>query len=883
MTSPAIGAIVRRELTSYLASPTAYVFTSIFIFLSAVAAFWQPEFFAANLANLDLLNRVFPYLLVLLVPAITMGLWADERRHGTEELLLTLPASDLAIVVGKYLAALAVYTMALILSLSHVVVLSWLGDPDPGLMVATYTGYWLMGAALLTLGLTASLVTENLTVSFILGAALCAIPVSLHHAEVFFAGTTRRVLDDLSVARQFAGFAEGVVTPAAVLYFVLLAAAVLYLDIHLLGRRRWPTGRFRARPRLHLALRGVSLAVIVGSLTFIAGHARLRLDVTSEQIHSLSPETHALLRDIDPARPVFIHAYVSPEVPDAYMETRSNLLALLGELDATAGDRLHVRVLDTVKYSPEAREARDRFDIRATAVPASQESRGAPHEIYLGVAFACGSREFVIPFLDRGLPVEYELVRSMRVVAQTRRRKVGILTTGINVFGGYDFKDRRQAPEWSIVAELRKQYDVVSVAAHSDYPGDLDALLAPQPSTLSTEDLARLTAYVQQGHPTLLLLDPLPAFDLDLAPNDPPSSPLGPAPTRPPRADLRPLLHLLGIDWPRALIAWDKENPHPQLRNLPPEVVFAAPEAGAASGEEPTFNPKDPTTAGLQEVVFIYPGVIRPIEAPDAPVDFEPLIRTGADSGTVSWRQLVQPSLFGISIAPNVRHEPDKETHVLAARIEGTEGDPQTRVHAIVVADTDLMGEQFFELRRRGVEQLRFDNVTFLLNAVDSLAGDESMIELRKRRPRHRRLEAVEARTRVYEERRLADTRGAEAFAQRSLEDAQKRVDDAVEQLRRRTDLDEQTRAIMIRNLQQVENRRLAVTQASIKDERDRRIEASREDMEASVRSIQNAIKLAAVLLPPVPALLLFLLVSVRRLRRESIGASTDRLLDRHD
>ncbi len=867
-------AVFRRELTSYFSSPTGYVFISLFVFLGAVAAFWQESFFASNLATLEPLNAYFPYLLIFLVPALAMTAWAEERLHGTDELLLTLPATDLEVVLGKYAAYLSIYSVALAFSLSHVVVLLILGSPDIGLLFGTYLGYWLMGAALVPVGMLASQFTSNLTVAYITGALLCAVPVFTEHAGSVVVGPLRRLLESLSFVEQFRDFADGVIPLAGILYFTGFAAAMLYVNVAVLGRRHWATGRGAPRLGRHFAVRGVAALVAVAGMTVLVGRLGGRVDATAERLHSLSPGTRDLIDGLDSERPVFIQAYLSPEVPRRYIQTRSNIISMLRQFDSRGGDRIHANIIDTEKFTPESREAQDRFDIRPRAVPPVYRTQGSPDEIFLGLVFSAGSEEFVIPFFDLGLPVEYELMRSVRVVANAERRRVGILRTGVNLFGGFDFQTRQQSRSWSIVSELEKQYQVVQVPAAGDYPEDLDVLLAVLPNTLQADELERLSAWVEEGNPTLLVVDPLPAFNIESSPQQLPQSPFQQGQPQRAPTDTKPLMDALGVEWQTDRIAWGKYNPHPTFRTLPEEVVFL----GSGSGYDGTFNEQDEVTSGLQEVVVLYGGVLKPADESEAGTDFTPLLRTGAESGTTLWFRLVQQSIFGLQLATNLAHEPDDDSHVLAARV--TSDDEAAPVRAVIIADADMMGEQFFQLRRQGVGDLNFDNVTFLLNAVDSLAGDDSFIALRKRRRLHRTLETVEARTRSYEEGRLEETRRAEQEAEEKLAAAQARLDEAVQALQARADLDAQTKRIMISNQERIENRRLSVARSNIEDEKERLIEAARGDMEAAVRAIQNTIKLLAVALSPVPAFLLFLFVSVKRRQREQIGVARNRLVE---
>lgn len=889
-----VAALMRRDLRMYFSNPSGYVFLTLFILLSAAAAFWQDRFFLNNLANLDQLNDLFPYILLFFIPALTMSVWAEERKLGTDELLLTLPATDLEIVLGKYAAVLGVYGAALALSLSHALVLLFLGSPDWGLLFANYLGYALLGAALAAVGMAASLLTSISTIGFILGAggaALVLLPGVL--AETFSPGLAQ-LLEPISAAAHFAEFGRGVLPLTSILYFLALAGFFLYLNVLLVGRRHWPQSADGYRMSTHHAVRAVSVALALLSAIVLLSRLGFRLDTTAERLHSLSAETRELLRSLPDDRPVFVQAYLSPEVPEPLVQTRATLTSVLREMESVSGGRVQVRIQDTESFTEAAREAREMFGIAPRQISNVSSARAGINDVFMGVAFTCAAEEQVIPFFDRGLPVEYELARSVRVVANTEKHRLGVISKELRIFGGLNFDSMQNSPEWSVVEELRKQYEVVEIQANARIEEEVDGLLVVLPSTLAEDEMDNVMDFIRSGVPALLLVDPLPVVNIALAPSAPAGGGQNPfmqqgQPPPTPKGDVASFLAGLGISWDPGSIVWDAYNPHPDLGHLPPEVVFL----GEGNGNPEVFAERSPASAALQQVVLLYPGHFDPL-AGGGTAEFTPLLATGDISGRFPYFRMVEESFFGPSqLNRNLPHRPDPLQYVVAAEARtypppeetGAEGEAASNparadsTRVIAIADLDFISEQFFELRRIGPANLNFDNVSFFLNAMDVLVGDESFVALRNRRVRHRTLERVEARVLQFTEQRAAEEDAAERRAEDALLTAQDRLDRRVAEVEERDDLDSQAKQIMARNLQEVENRRFSVLEANINAEKEAEIRASEERMERQLRRIQGGIRTMAVLLPPIPVFLLGVYTFVRRRRAEKEGAAAARRL----
>ncbi len=230
--------IFRRELAGYFNSPIAYIFITVFLGLSSWLFF--KGFFVVGEASLRMFFGLLPWIFLFFVPAITMRLWAEEKKVGTMELLMTLPVTDTEAVLGKYLASLAFLMLSLALSFVIPIIVSVLGDPDPGQIVGGYVGAVLMGGAFLAIGLFISSLTESQIVAFII-AVVATFGLFILGEDFVLFGVPEWLVPVFSFAGlggHYDSISRGVIDSRDIIYYLSIIVFFLYLNVKSIESRK---------------------------------------------------------------------------------------------------------------------------------------------------------------------------------------------------------------------------------------------------------------------------------------------------------------------------------------------------------------------------------------------------------------------------------------------------------------------------------------------------------------------------------------------------------------------------------------------------------------------------------------------------------------------
>ena len=312
-------AIWWRQVQQLLANPLSYMFLLVLSVISGSMLFVPISFYTRNICDLHSLVNGMPWLSAIFIPAIAMNSWASERELHTDETLLTLPISIADAVIGKWLGLCTYWCIALLVSLSNVIVLAQLGDPDSGLIVAHYAGALCHGFALCGAALLASCLVSIPAIAFIIGCLLCA-------ASTFI----------LSHYAWFDHFNRGRLHISSFLIAACMAGTFISLCVLALSSKRWQRKR-KAVVIKHMLICAFSLLCLF-NVAIMGLRISAAVDITEEQLSTLSDESIAIIDAVN--QEIHIHAFIQKDIPNPYHIKAEELHNILTSSPESSGNIL---------------------------------------------------------------------------------------------------------------------------------------------------------------------------------------------------------------------------------------------------------------------------------------------------------------------------------------------------------------------------------------------------------------------------------------------------------------------------------------------------------------------------------------------------------------
>ena len=782
-----IKAVFKREFKSYFDSPVAYVFLTAFLVLIGFLTFGVAMLYERRQADLTPFFFWHPWVYLLLVPAATMGLWADERRNGTAELLLTLPMTVWEALIGKFLAAWSFLGIALALTFPVTLTVGYLGSPDWGAVFCGYLGSFLMAGAAAAVGVCASTLSRSSVVGFVISLAMLFVLMISGFDPVVGAvagwGVPTWITDAVagcSLLKHFESMRRAVIDFADIGYYVgvivfFLAAAKTITD----GRRGASKG----------VVGLVAIAVIAIAADFVLAALPLRGDFTAEGLYTLSGGSKAVLGKLE--EDVTVKFYVSTssaEMPIALKTYAQRVGNLLKEYERASGGRMAVETYDP-KPDSDAEEWAQRYGIE----PQTVNPFGSP--IYFGLVAVCGDHEETLGVLSpkTEATLEYDITRLVTRVAWPERPVIGVMTSLPDVIGGQANPmmmqmGQRPPQGWAAFSELAKDYEVRTVATDADeIDADVKALVLVHAKDLSDKTLYAIDQFVLRGGKLVACVDPFSIKDMIAS-----------------RQQQNPMMMQMGgQDGPSTLgklfDAWGVKFDTARITgDLAASTKLNNGQGGVE--ENPAFlslgaanmDAGDLLVQGLTQVMMPFAGAFSFTKGEkDEGLEFTPVITTAKDTSCSVDKMSVQ---FGGGMKDMI---PDGHERVLAARLSGTfktafpKGPDGTndvskalaegKSSVLLVADSDFLADDFcvrvMKTPFGAIPQLINDNLTLFSNVIEQFAGREELIGVRSRGASDRPFTVVndlEAQAMRKWQRRQADFEAELQMTQQRLQALQK-------------------------------------------------------------------------------------------------------------
>ncbi len=396
-------AITRKELEGYFGSPMALIFVGVFLAATLFSFFWVDTFFSRGIADVRPLFRWMPVLMIFLVAALTMRQWSEEERSGTLEVLLSLPVTPIQLVIGKFLAVMALIAVALGLTFSLPITVEILGNLDWGPVVGGYLAALLLAAAYAAVGLFVSSRTENQIVALIMSVLLCGLffLVGSRGVTDFFGDRVGEILRAIGSGSRFESIERGVIDLRDLLYYLSLTGIFLTLNVASLHSKRWSSGK-RTRP-YRRAVTLTSILVLVNLVlanvwVFPLRVRALRLDLTEGREYTLSQTTRDLLSNLQ--EPMLVRGYFSERTHPLLAPLVPQIRDMLREYEVAAGGRMKLEIIDPAEHPELEAEANQMYGIRPNPFQVSGRYEQSVINSYFDILIRYGDQHVVLGFGD---------------------------------------------------------------------------------------------------------------------------------------------------------------------------------------------------------------------------------------------------------------------------------------------------------------------------------------------------------------------------------------------------------------------------------------------------------------------------------------------------
>ncbi|MGC9520675.1 MAG: Gldg family protein [Anaerolineae bacterium] len=465
--------VTRKELRGYFGSPMALIFIGTFLAATLFSFFWVETFFARGIADVRPLFQWMPILMIFLVAALTMRQWSEEERSGTLEILLTLPVSKTQLVLGKFLAVVALVAVALGLTIFLPLTVSLLGNLDWGPVFGGYLAALLLAGAYTAIGLFISSRTDNQIVALISTALLCGLFYLIGSPGVtdFFGSEVGELLRALGAGSRFESIQRGVIDLRDLAYYLTLAGIFLTLNVLSLKAKGWSEGEQTLPKRRSVAITSALLAVnLVVVNVWLFPLRRLRVDLTEYNEYTLSSTTRELLSNLQ--EPLLIRGYFSEKTHPLLAPLVPQVRDMLQEYRVASGGKVELEIIDPAEDPEKEAEAYQVYGIRPTPFQVTGRYEASVINSYFDILIQYGDQSATLTFSDL---IEVESTSSGGVNVRLRNLEYDLTSNIKKVVYGFQSAD-------AILASLTEPLEVKVYVT----PDTLPEQLAAVPETIET-------------------------------------------------------------------------------------------------------------------------------------------------------------------------------------------------------------------------------------------------------------------------------------------------------------------------------------------------------------------------------------------------------------